>query len=214
MKTKSGLHAILMASTVFAAANLQCDAQAQTPASSAAPAEVIRLRGTVESMQDGVMTLKERGGKTLRVNVPDKTGVQEMLPIEFDRIRAGAVVGSTGLRDADGSFTAIEVRLFPGSGGPPEGQRSSDLQRDSILSNGHVKSIANKPKQRQLTLTIQNQEVLIRVPDVAPVMTYGPADLGMLKPGVKVYLHVTQVGPDQYKAASITVGANGMAPPQ
>ncbi|MFT3907687.1 MAG: hypothetical protein QM718_15425 [Steroidobacteraceae bacterium] len=193
-------------------------APAQASPASGAPAagaEVIRLRGTVESMQDGVMTLKERSGKTLHIEFRDNTGVQEIFPIDFATIKPGAVVGTTGLPQADGALRAIEVRLFPAeSGGPPEGQRSSDLQPGSILANGHVLGVVATAHQRQIQLNVQNEKKSILVPDDAPVTSYRAGNIGMLKPGAKVYLHVTQAGPDQYRAASATVGANGMTPPQ
>jgi hypothetical protein len=104
--------------------------------------------------------------------------------------------------------------MFPeGSGGPAEGQRASDLQKNSILTNGHVLSTVITEHKRQLKLSCKNDEITIGVPDGIPVVTYRPGDSSLLKPGAKVYLHTTKLGEGHYKAGSATVGANGLMPP-
>jgi len=194
---------------VFIGANF-ANVRAQDPS---APPEVMRLRGTIISLLDGNMVLKERSGKTLQIAVTDSLSVQEVYPFGFGKIETGAVIGSTGLERADGSFSAIEVRMFPiERGGPPEGQRESDLQEDSILTNGHVLNVDSE--KMELTLRVKDQDIVIHVAANTLVVTYRPGDPGLLRPGAKVYLHATQEGPDCYRASSATVGADGMTPPQ
>jgi hypothetical protein len=195
-------------------AGIYANAQTQSSTQAQAQAEVIRLRGTVESIQGGTMILRGRNGETLNVDVPEKIGVQEMYTIEFADIKAGAIVGSTALAKSDGSLVALEIHMFPeGSGGPAEGQRASDLQTGSILTNGHVLSTVTTDHKRQLKLSSKNEEITIGVPDGIPIVTYRPGDISLLKPGAKVYLHTTQLGENHYKAGSATVGANGLMPP-
>lgn len=186
--------------------------QAQAPPNS--QSEVIRLRGIIESVQGGAMVLKGRDGDTLYLDVPENIRIQEMFAIEFTDIKPGAIVGCTSFPQTNGSMMALEIHMFPeGSGGPPEGQRISDLQESSILTNGHVLSLITAEHKRQITLSSRNEEVTIIVPDDTPVVTYRSGDLSLLKPDAKVYLHATQTGENRYKLSSATVGADGLMPP-
>ena len=174
--------------------------------------ELLRLRGTVQSMQDGNMVLLDRSGKTLYLQFPDNAGVQEIFPIPFTNIKIGDTVGSTGMPKSEHSYQALEVRRFPDTG-PPENQRESNLTPGSILTNGHVVAIDNTAHNRKLVLTVKDQEITILVDDDTPIATYGPGDMTLLKPGAEVYLHAIQTGLNQYRGASATVG-KGMTPPQ
>ena len=177
--------------------------------------EVQRIRGTIQSVQDKVMTLRDRDGKTLHLTLPDNLSVQQMLPYQFANLKAGDIVGSTAMPAGEHRYTSLEVRKFPGTEGPPANQRESNLKSGSILTNGRVVSIDTKAQPKRLILAVNDTQYEFLVADSTPVATYAAGDVSMFKPGVNVYLHASQTGADEYRVASATVGSKDMpTPPQ
>ena len=84
-------------------------ALAQTPASAPQSAPTMRLRGTIEKVDAGTLTLKERGGETITLVFADNFSVTEIVPIELAAIQAGSFVGSAAMPQPDGTLRALAV---------------------------------------------------------------------------------------------------------
>lgn len=183
-----------------------------TSARAAAP-ELLRLRGTIQSVSDSVLVIQPKEGAAIRVNLPEKLTVSEVFPIEMSAMKPGDIVGSTGIPQSDGSLQAIEVRLFPGGEGPGDGQRPSNLKPGSVLVNGHLVEVATVASGWRLTLALSDKNTVVSVPKGAPIASYRPGDRSLFKVGTWVYLHANEIN-GQLQAVSATAGKNGFSPAQ
>lgn len=90
----------LLAATALCAAAI-------TLAQTAAP--TVRLRATIEKIEPGSLTIKERNGELITLVLPDNTPVNEVVPIAMADIKAGSFIGTAAMAQADGSLQALEV---------------------------------------------------------------------------------------------------------
>lgn len=190
----------------FLKANLQANA-----ATTASP--VVRLRGTLQSVAQGSVTLKTRNGEVIELALPASLIVNEIYPIELADIKAGSFVGVGGMPQADGSQRAIAVTVFPESArGTGEGYRPFDLMPQSTMTNATVADLAAAPDGRTLQLKYKDGEKTIVVPTGTPIVTFKPADRSLLVPGASVSL-TAQAVDGTPTAQRINAGRNGFALP-
>ena len=53
----------------------------------------------------------------------------------------------------------------------------------------------------------------VTVPANTPIVTFGPGDAAMLKPGAKVFIGAQQAADGTLSAARVAVGKDGLTPP-
>lgn len=194
----------------FFKANLQAGpATASSPTTSPA----IRLRGTLQSVAQGGITLKTRSGEVIALALPASLVVMEVYPIELADIKTGSFVGVGGLPQADGSQRAIAVTVFPESArGTGEGYRPFDLMPQSTMTNATVADVAATPAGRTLQLKYKDGQQTIVVPTGTPIVTFKPADRSLLVAGASVSL-TAQAVDGKPTALRINAGRNGFALP-
>jgi carboxymethylenebutenolidase len=179
--------------------------------SQASPAR--RLRGTLQSVTAGTIVLKTRSGELIELALAAQPVVREVYPVELSEIRAGSFVGVGALPQADGSQRAIAVTVFPESArGVGEGFRPFDLLPDATMTNATVTGEAAAPEGRKLQVRYQDGEKTIVVPAGTPIVSFKPADRGLLVPGASVSL-TAQVVDGTPTAVRIAAGRNGFAVP-
>jgi hypothetical protein len=157
MKAAAALFAgaILLASTV-------ADAQ-----------KVTRIRGSVESFDGKMLSVKVRDGQGAKVLIADNTEIVFTQPITITDIKPGDFLGVTSSKGAGGSLTAFEVRRFPKPVNP--GHRPFDGRDDQTMTNATVSAVVQATSGRELTLTYEGGTQKIVVPE--------DASISMLVPG-------------------------------
>src|SRR5438552_17875402 len=95
------LVAVLLAAVSAAAA-------AQAPAN-----PPVRIRGTVESLDGQILTVKARNGETMKVKLADNFVVRGITKASVDDIASGKVIGTTPVGQREGSLVAEEVHISP-----------------------------------------------------------------------------------------------------
>lgn len=190
---------------------------AQTPAPAPAPAPqpapTMRLRGTVEKVDGGTLTLKERSGETIALVFADNFSVNEIVPIEIGAIQPGAFIGTAAMPQPDGSLKALQVTVFPEAArGTGEGSYAWDLQPGSTMTNATVADLASAPQGRTLKLKYRDGEKTVLVPLDVPVVTFKPGDRSLLVPGAKVQI-TAQMRDGKPTALRALAGRNGVSPP-
>jgi hypothetical protein len=189
------------------AANL-CLAQAVAP-----PAASVRVRGTVQSVAPGLLTVKDRGGEVLQLVLPDALPVSEVYPLAMGDIQPGSFIGTAAMPQADGSERAIAVMVFPESArGVGEGHRPFDLLPQSTMTNATVADVVTATNGRTLQLKYKDGARAIVVPPDAPIVSFRPGDRSLLVPGASVSLTAQMVG-DKPTISRISAGRNGFALP-
>jgi len=106
---------------------------------SAAVAQNVRVRGTVEAVDGPVFTVKSREGDVVKMTLADDLRVIAVVKALLADIKTGSFVGATALPEENGRWRAIEVHIFPESGrGSGEGDRPHDLMPKGTMTNGTV----------------------------------------------------------------------------
>ncbi|SDP72566.1 hypothetical protein SAMN05216303_106281 [Rhodoferax sp. OV413] len=189
------------------AANL-CLAQAVAP-----PAVSVRVRGTVQSVAPGLLTVKDRSGEVVQLVLPDALPVSEIYPMAMSDIQPGSFIGTAAMPQPDGSERAIAVMVFPESArGAGEGHRPFDMLPQSTMTNATVADVVATPKGRTMQLKYKDGARDIVVPLDAPVVSFKPGDRSLLVPGASVSLTAQMVG-DKPTISRISAGRNGFALP-
>jgi len=173
----------------------------------------VRMRASVDAVEEGGLRLTTRGGEKLTVALKPDIVVVAIVPIKLEEIKPGSFIGSAAMPQPDGTQRALEVHVFPESmRGTGEGHRPFDLQPQSTMTNGTVGEVSGN-SGRTLTVGYQGGKQTIVVPPETPVVTYEPGTAALLVPGAHVILMGTQAEDGKVTATRISVGKNGLVPP-
>ena len=103
---------------------------------------VVRVRGTVESLDGNSLMVKTREGPSVKIALADNYTVAAVVPLELSSIAAGSYIGTAAVCKADGC-TALEVLVFPDAmRGAGEGRFPWDLTPESTMINAAVSTVA------------------------------------------------------------------------
>ena len=95
----------LVAIAMVAASSLYAIAQ-QSPSPS-------RVRGTIESVDGDVLSVKSRSGEDVKLHMTGDMRVVGITKISLSDIKVGSFIGTTTVPGPDGMPTAVEVHVFP-----------------------------------------------------------------------------------------------------
>jgi hypothetical protein len=198
------LRVLGMVGVLFAVAAHPANAQ-ETP---------VRVRGTIERVDEDVYVVKARGGAELKVKLAENARVVALIKASLADIKQGSYVGVSGMPQPDGSQKALEVHIFPETmRGVGDGHRGHDLQPSSTMTNGNVEETAASLDGQMLTLKYKDGEKKIIVPADAPIVVYVPGEKSELKPGASIFIAAAVKQPDgTLQAPRVNVG-RGVAPP-
>jgi hypothetical protein len=181
-------------------------------------AELSPIRGTIESVDGSVVTVKSRDGSDLKLRTPDNVQVRGMSRIALSDIKTGSFVGVAGMPQEDGSQKALSILLFP-DGLPPavrselEGFRPYDLRPNSTMTNASLDQVVAANDGHKLTLKYKGGEKTIIVAPETPVVTLVPGDRSELKTGAKIIASTLRKDDGTYDAPRFLVGRDGLVPP-
>lgn len=189
------------------AANLVA-AQTTTPV-----ATPIRLRATVEKVEPGSITVKERSGEVVTLQLASNLVVTEVFAIDIADIKAGSYIGSAAMPQTDGTLKALEVLVFPEAmPGAGEGHRPFDLQPQSTMTNATVDQLMTSSDGKTLKLKYKDGEKTLTVAAGAPIVTFKAGDNSLLVVGAKLIV-TAELRDGKPTALRIVAGKNGFAPP-
>ena len=177
--------------------------------------EMVRVRGSIDSVDGQMLTVKSRDGATLKVKAADNATVVAVVKASLADVKQGGFIGVTGMPQPDGSQKAVEIHVFPEAmRGTAEGHRPWDLVPSSTMTNANVDSEVVSSDGKTLVLKYKDGEKTILVPSNVIVVTYVPATMADLKPGEKIFVAAAAKQPDgTLSAPRITVSRNGVNPP-
>jgi len=175
----------------------------------------VRLRASIERVDQDSITVKERSGEIITLVVPANLVVSEVYPIDITNIKPGSYIGSAAMLQPDGTLKALEVLVFPEtSRGAGEGHRGWDLQPQSTMTNATVEEllVVSGNANRTLKLKYKDGEKTLTVPTDVPIVTLKPGDTSLLVVGAKLFI-TAEIRDGKPTATRITAGRNGFAPP-
>lgn len=199
-----------------------------------------RIRGTVEAVDAGSMTVHTIDGATATITLTKDTKVVILVKSSLSAITDGSFVGTA--TKGDNPPQALEIHIFPEAmRGTGEGHRDWDTIPDTLAGSGRVKSAmtngtvkaaaAPAPRvksamtngtvarssaangEQMLTLSYGNGESkTVAVSPQTSIVAYEPADQSAISIGAKVFVTAERDG-DKLKALRAAVGKDGVAPP-
>jgi hypothetical protein len=183
-------------------------------ASAATAQTTVRVRGAIVELTGQILKVKARDGATVPIRLADNYALMEVTRAKLSDIKVGDYVGAAAVRQADGTFRAQEVLIFPlFARGSREGHFPWDLTRDSTMTNATVAGITAQGTGRTLTLRHKGGEVTVVVPAAAPVVTFGIGHIDQLTPGAHIFIEGTRQPDGTITTTSVLVGRGGLVPP-
>lgn len=175
----------------------------------AAPA---RIRGTIEKIGTDEIVVKPRSGNALTIKLTDKTAIAGVFDAKLADIKPGSFIGTAASPQPNGTLKALEVTVFPAGMHGGEGHYAWDLTPTSTMTNGTVGDL-KVANGRTITVKYPEGEKTIYVPEDVPVVTFEITDRSKLVAGAHVVLTETKAADGTMTANRISVGENGVIPP-
>jgi hypothetical protein len=173
-----------------------------------------RVRGTIESVDGGTLTVKSRSGEDVKLTMTGDIRVVGIVKIALADIKVGSFIGTTTVPGPDGGNNAVEVHVFPEDmRGTGEGSRPYDLKPNSTMTNATVAQTVAGNDGHTLTIKYKDGEKNVVVGPDTPVVTYVPADKSDLKPGAKVIAFMKKLPDGSFETNRVSVGRDGLTPP-
>src|SRR3954470_15503925 len=98
-----------------------------------------RVRGSIESVEGEMLTVKSRSGEDVKLKMTGDIRVVGIVKIALANIKVGSFIGTTTVPGPDGANNAVEVHVFPEDmRGTGEGSRPYDLRPNSSMTNATV----------------------------------------------------------------------------
>jgi hypothetical protein len=198
---------VLSTAFVFAAALMASSALSDTPP--------LRVRGSIESVNGHMLTVKLRDGADVKIKLADTARVRSVAKASLSDVKPGLFVGITAMPLPDGTQKAVEIHIFPEAmRGTGEGDHPWDLMPNSTMTNATVDSEVAVSDGQKLVLKYKDGDKTFIVPSNVAVVSFAPGAMSDLKPGAAVFVGAATKEPDgTLDAPNIAVGRNGVKLP-
>ncbi len=175
----------------------------------------VRIRGTIESVDGAVMTIKSREGESMKVRMTDNVAVFGVAKTDLSEIKAGSYIGVSAMPEPDGTQKALAVHIFPESQrGAAEGFRPWDLKPNSTMTNATVAETVKGTDGQNILVKYKDGEKKVVVPPGTPVVTFVAGDKSEVKAGAKIIIFGAMKKDDgMLEANRVNVGRDGIMPP-
>lgn len=198
----------------ISATNLLLAATMSSSVLAAAPADQVRVRGTVISLQGDQLRVKSREGQSVAVTLKAGWAVSAVAKASVEDIKTGDFVGIASLPKSEGGDGALEVLILPPElKGAGEGSYGWDLKPNSTMTNATVADAVKSVSGRTVTVNFHGQEKKISIADKTPVVTLAPATPADIKAGAVVFVPAEKGADGALAAVRLIVGKNGVVPP-
>jgi hypothetical protein len=174
-----------------------------------------RVRGTIESVDGSMLSVKSRDGATVKVKLADNVRLLTVNKMSVADVKAGVFVGITAMPQPDGTQKVVEVHIFPEAlRGTGEGHRPWDLMPNSTMTNANIETAITSANGQELVLKYKDGEKKFIMPPNVEVVMFAPATMADVKVGEKIFVVAgKKLTDDTVEAPSMVVGHNGVNPP-
>lgn len=177
----------------------------------------LTVRGKIAAVEKDALKVTTSAGEVM-VKLPEDVRVTGVEAAKLSDISSGEYVGTTAVKQPDGTLKALEVHIFPESSrGTGEGHRPWDLTPGSTMTNANVEKVEQAPvektQEQLLTLKYKGGEQKVVVPPGTPIVKAVPGDRSLLKSGTGVFIPSVRGADGTITATRITAGVGGVMPP-
>src|ERR1700738_5535617 len=186
-----------------------------TPVASAQQPQAVRIRGTIETVDGNVLTLKSRDGTEVKLVLAENALIVAVVKATLADIKEGTFLGSAAMPQPDGSQKALEVHIFPEQmRGTGEGHRPYAPVPNSTMTNGAASGATIAGVDGSIIVVkYKDGEKKIVVPPNAPILRYEIGNKSDLKAGARFTVLAATKKPDgTLEANRINVGRDGVVP--
>jgi len=180
-------------------------------ASLSAQAQVVRVRGTITSLDGDVLSVKSREGKEMKIQLAPDAQVVTTKKVKASEFKPGSYVGVTSVNGADGRLVAKRVHAL----GPqvPQMHGAWDSIPGSMMTNSNITAITKMGKGSELTLKNKDGEQKILVDSKTEYYNFVPGTRADLKRGETIFTGA-RVDGDKFMTQRVAVSKGGVKPPQ
>jgi hypothetical protein len=177
-------------------------------------ANLVRIRGSVESFDGKVLNVKARNNQSYAVKVPDNLLVIGVNKASVAEITPEKYVGTTTVGERNGALVALEVHIFlENMRGTGEGHRDWDLGPQSKMTNANVAKIVKMSEGHVMTVQYKGGEKTVLVTPETSVVAYSLSDKSEIKAGVPVFINAQREADGSISSPRVNVGLKGQVPP-
>jgi hypothetical protein len=174
----------------------------------------VRVRGTVEKLDENTLTVKSRDGQSLTIKLADNFAVSALVKKTIADVKSNDYIASTGVKGTDGKLHCIELRIFPEAlRGTAEGQFPWDSQPDATMTNATVTGLVAATGGQTVKVNYKGTESDFVAGAECQVFGYVSGDAGLLKPGAAVFMVAQKKDDGTLTAARVTAEKDGIKPP-
>lgn len=175
----------------------------------------VRIRGTIETVDGPMLTIKSREGTEMKVRMTDNVAVFGCARTELSEIKPGSYIGVSAMPEPDGTQKALAVHIFPESQrGAAEGFRPWDLRPNSTMTNATVAETVKGTDGQNILVRYKDGEKKVVVPPGTPIVTFVAGDKSEVKPGAKIIIFGAVKKDDGVLEANrVNIGRDGITPP-
>src|ERR1700691_471687 len=180
-----------------------------------AQSPMVRIRGTIESIDGKTMSIKTREGTDVKVNMTDDITGIGIAQASLSDIKESSYIGVSGMPQPAGSQKALAVHIFPEAmRGANEGFRPWDLRPNSTMTNATVaQTVAGVDGQVIDVKYKDGEKKVVVTPDTA-IVAFVTGAKPEIKPGSKIIIFGAVKKDDgSLETNRIGVGRDGIAPP-
>ena len=161
-------------------------------ASSVASAQqASRIRGQIEKIEGGAMTLKSRDGTMMNVKLADDARVSALVKATLADIKDDTFIGVAGVDRPDGSIDAYSIHIFlPAQRGVVADRYGPwDGRANASMTNGYVAgAVAGGANGQTLTVKYKEGEKKINVTPQTSIAAVAPGNKDELKAGTQIII--------------------------
>ncbi len=178
-------------------------------------APLMRIRGTIESVDGNTLDIKTREGTDVKVKMTDNVAVFAVVKTSLSQIKEGSYIGVSAMPQPDGTQKAFAVHIFPeNQRGAAEGFRPWDARANSTMTNATVAETVKGTDGQNILVKYKDGEKKVVVPPDTPVVTFVASDKSEVKAGAKLIIFGAAKKQDgTLEANRVNVGRDGITPP-
>ena len=168
------------------------------------------LRGTIESASSDTLAVKLRDGRTTNVKLADDVHVFTLKQASLADLKRGGLVGTTAIRQMDGSQKAVEIYIFPDEPRHEPNVAANTVvgRENEILSYNEGSVLDNEANV--LTIKYTYSENKITIPANVRIVMLVPATVGDIKTGQYFLVPNGELTSLGTLASTIIVGSNSI----
>jgi hypothetical protein len=173
-----------------------------------------RIRGQIEKVDNGMLSLKTRDGTMLNVKVADDARVSALVKASLADIKNDSYVGVAGMPQSDGSIEAFSVHIFlPAQRGVvPDRHGPWDAKPGSTMTNAFVESSVAEKNGQTLMVKYKEGEKKIIVTPTTVIAAVAPSNKDELKAGAQIIIFASDKQPDGSVLAKTMYVGRGVTP--